>query len=317
MLLLSKTQGTGKDSVLLPVRTGAVGADNWSVVQLQDLQSAYNGHWAESQVVLVIELPDGQQRSVVEIMKGHIASVAGDRTVNPKYVTPYRVPDRISWIATTNHEDAVDLKDDDRRFAVLQTREERMSEALANELHSFYDAAASQRGLQLVGEWLRQRTISADFNPKRCPPPSLAKQAMQRNSISGAPAEQLLDRLTHQDAQGSLAHRTLLWHREVQEIIQAAQRDSRWRGKNGHVERAMKSAGWQRHGSSGADGRLQIRASRAVDGKRPGTSLTVWSRADDKQLNALSPRLVVHRLLAELREAGRVVLAQDLAKLLK
>jgi hypothetical protein len=316
MLLFSETQGTGKDSLLQPVRIGAVGVENWSVVQLQDLQSAYNGQWAESQVVLVIELPGGHRRDVIEIMKGHIASVAGDRTVNPKYVTPYRVPDRISWIATTNHPDAVDFTEDDRRFAVLQTRETSMAKALSDELHSFYDEPNNQRGLHLVGEWLRQRTISANFDPKRCPLPSLAKQTMQRNGLAGRPAEQLYERLTHDDAQGSLAHRTLIWHREVQQIIQGAHIDSRWKDRKGQTELAMRLAGWQWHARSGADGRMQIRASRGEDGKRPATTIKIWSRADDQTTNSLSARDAAKHLLTEL-QSDQSYLVEDLKKLLE
>jgi hypothetical protein len=314
LVLLSVTQGVGKDTALLPLREG-VGPANWKAAQLTDLLGTNNAHVSECQVLYLMELPGGRQRDAIELLKARIASVAGERIVNPKYVAPYTVQDRTSHISTTNHFDALDLTGDDRRTAVLRTQEKRLPPDLARRVYALFDIHGTKRGLHLVAEYLRQRQISALFDPKRCPAPSEAKEEMRTISLEGTPAGVLFERLTVEDVPESMADRTVLWHREVQAAMEAGKGHARYAGRRGQLQLAMELAGWRRHPRAPEDGRLRLVAPR-VDGVQRQVAVSVWIRAADADMRALEGRQVVDRLHLELREHGRHGDAAELGKLL-
>lgn len=219
-VLYSAMQGVGKDTVLKVLRYGVLGAANMVSVTPARLQnSQFNEEWASSQAVLMTELPSFHKRDLYDILKDNVASGAGSVAVNPKGLAPYFVPNAHCWLFTTNKADALSLETHDRRFVILQAREERMPGYLADRLAAYFDfrddeQVGSRRGYFIAGEYLRTRKISAGFNPYNCALETDAKKAMSIETMSVG-ARLLLERLT----QGDWRERRAIRLTEIRELL--------------------------------------------------------------------------------------------------
>jgi hypothetical protein len=186
-VLFSITQGVGKDTVLRVLRYGVTGEDNVASIPPHRVEGEFNADWAPKQVVLVDELPSYQKRDLYDRLKALVASGAGSISVNPKGLARYEMPNLQCWCFTTNKSDALALETTDRRFVILQAREERMSEDIRTRFNAWGDwndatRSGSRRGYHLAGEWLRQRSISASFSPFECNVSTEAKEQMRKEA---------------------------------------------------------------------------------------------------------------------------------------
>lgn len=92
--------------------------------------------------------------------------------VEPKGATSYFAPNFASYLMTTNHQDAVPMSDNDRRYCVIFTRHRRQDD-LFRQHGSREQAAAyferlfndSQRRIDAIGRFLLDWKMSAEFNP--------------------------------------------------------------------------------------------------------------------------------------------------------
>ena len=92
--------------------------------------------------------------------------------VEPKGATRYHAPNFASYLMTTNHQDAVPMSDNDRRYCVIFTRHRRQEDLFVQ--HGGRDQAAdyfsrlfgeSERRIDAIGRFLLDRKLSADFDP--------------------------------------------------------------------------------------------------------------------------------------------------------
>lgn len=92
--------------------------------------------------------------------------------VEPKGATRYHAPNFASYLMTTNHMDAVPMSDNDRRYCVIFTRQRSQQDLF--DQHGGADGAAdyfdklfseSERRADAIGRYLKDRQLSADFNP--------------------------------------------------------------------------------------------------------------------------------------------------------
>ncbi len=92
--------------------------------------------------------------------------------VEPKGATRYHAPNFASYLMTTNHQDAVPMSDNDRRYCVIFTRHRRQEDLFTQ--HGGRDQAAdyfsrlfgeSERRIDAIGRFLLDRKLSADFDP--------------------------------------------------------------------------------------------------------------------------------------------------------
>lgn len=195
-VLFSVTQGVGKDTVLRVLRYGVTGEDNVASIPPHRVEGEFNADWAPKQVVLVDELPSFQKRDLYDRLKALVASGAGSISVNPKGLARYEMPNLQCWCFTTNKPDALALETTDRRFIILQAREERMPEDIRARFNAWGDwddatRSGSRRGYQMAGEWLRQRVISASFSPYECTVTTDAKEQMRKEAR--APLQEYLE----------------------------------------------------------------------------------------------------------------------------
>ena len=179
LVLLGK-QGTGKDTLLRPF-WAAVGEHNHAVVPGLQVGGDFN-EYMRKPWLLISEMPSFRKRSSYEEIKAVLTTPPDTLRINIKNVSAFFVPNITNVIVTTNHEDAIALADDDRRFDVVET-------ALAGDtayfdrLYAWMDAG----GDEAVAGYLLKRDCAA-FNPKKAPPMSKAKAAMTREAEPAAMA---------------------------------------------------------------------------------------------------------------------------------
>jgi hypothetical protein len=130
-------------------------------------------------------MPPARRRDVYEDIKGLLTTPPDHFRINRKGIEEYLIPNVVNVIITTNHEGAIALAEDDRRFDVITTRPAASGgpEDVASyytALHSWYQAG----GKEAVTGFLLGRDVSL-YRPQSRPPVTPAKAAMARE---GAPA---------------------------------------------------------------------------------------------------------------------------------
>jgi hypothetical protein len=162
-LILGGEPGIGKDTILEPL-VEAVGRWNVAEISPRQILSDFNP-WLESVILRVNEAADLEESRyrVSEAMKTVIAAPPLALSVNQKNVAARLIPNVTGVIYTTNHRDAVYLKNDDRRHLVCWSHVTRTRE------HDEICAAVwawllMDDGIEKVAMFLRNYDISA-FKP--------------------------------------------------------------------------------------------------------------------------------------------------------
>jgi hypothetical protein len=178
-LVLLGGQGTGKDTALLPF-FAAVGQHNVATVPGVAIGGSFNGYLRKPWL-LITEMPPANKRSCYEEIKGWLTTPPAEVQINLKGIEPFSLPNVVNVVVTTNHEGAIALTEDDRRFVVVSTVAADQGEGSAyfSRLHGWLATG----GLEAAAGWLLRRDVSA-FNPKVVPPSTVAKTDMMRE---GAP----------------------------------------------------------------------------------------------------------------------------------
>ena len=187
----------------------AIGLHNVAPIDTAALSSQFN-YYLRYQIVYVQEGKMGGHRDLYNYLKPFVSAQATRLAVNEKNLQQYFVPNMQNWVVTSNHDNALTLEDDDRRFWIHRAAvEEVPSDEFFSELHGWYDTG----GIEKVAGWLLQRDLSA-FNPMARPPLTAAKKAMLELS-QPAPVRWLCEQFTEG---GSLAHRQVVTIRELKPL---------------------------------------------------------------------------------------------------
>lgn len=113
---------TGKSLVGYTLRR--IYGTNWTKVTERELHANFN-EWAEcKQFALGEEITGGDKRGVADALKDLITQE--ELRINPKHIKQYTVPDCINWLFTSNHCDAFFLEDADKRFFVIEIKNQPM-----------------------------------------------------------------------------------------------------------------------------------------------------------------------------------------------
>lgn len=168
-LVLSGSQGIGKDTILEPVKA-AVGAWNWAEVSPIEILGRFNS-FRKSVVIRISEardMGDIDRYGFYEHLKIYTAAPPDTLRVDEKNRQEYMVPNVCGVILTTNHlQSGIFLPPDDRRHYVVQSHlvKEDFSADYWRELWGWYDNG----GRANVAAYLRILDLS-DFDPKMPPP---------------------------------------------------------------------------------------------------------------------------------------------------
>lgn len=244
--VLKGPQGMGKDT-LFKVLAEGVGFHNFEEVRPDKLGEKFTSFY-ERRVVLVTEMSNSDRHNVYERIKAAITgSAAGYLWVERKGIDPYPTLDRVAWVILTNHDDAISMAVDDRRFYVAETAVgDPPGREYFDDLYAWLEGSGGE-GYRKAVAWLLQRDASA-ITPNRPPAATEAKIEMTWNNLPVFAkwfAEQLADGST------TWGRRSVLSIGEVQN----------WMDANSHlaphkvaqhyhprmVREALKAAGWSEY----------------------------------------------------------------------
>ena len=180
------TQGDGK-TTLLKMLSAAMGRRNVKHVSPEALDSAFNGYASGAAVVALEEVRViGKSRHpIMEKLKPLLTNDVVE--VVSKGMDGRQVPNTTNYIALTNHEDALVLDENDRRWGVFRTKFKDRSELTATLNEEYWDKlhSAIENGAGQIRSWLLAMDLDG-FNPHNAPAVTEAKMGMIRASRSSA-----------------------------------------------------------------------------------------------------------------------------------
>ncbi|QDP53488.1 MAG: putative primase [Prokaryotic dsDNA virus sp.] len=171
-MVIKGKQGTGK-SFIGQVLERIFGPHNTGRPMNASIQSQFNG-WARNVKLVVIE--ELMVRGRVDLMN-HLKPMITDPLIeiNEKYQPAQKITNNCVIVAFTNHDDALPVEDDDRRYMII------ISDAFPKG-PKYYDRlftwAEKEGGDAIVWDWLLKRDIGK-FNGKGRAPTSASKDEMR------------------------------------------------------------------------------------------------------------------------------------------
>jgi hypothetical protein len=200
-LVLIGAQGTGKDTILQPVRE-AVGPWNFAEVSPQQLLGRFNG-FVKSVILRISEahdLGDVNRYAFYEHLKTYTASPPDTMRTDEKHLREYSVLNVVGVVLTTNYKTGgIYLPADDRRHYVAYTAltKEDFEPDYFPALWGWY----RNGGIAHVAAYLRELDLS-EYDPKAPPPKTAAWWDIVDSSRAPEDAElaDVLDRMGNPDA---------------------------------------------------------------------------------------------------------------------
>jgi len=111
--------------------------------------------------------------------------------VEPKGATRYHAPNFASYLMTTNHQDAVPMSDNDRRYCVIFTRHREQEDLFLQhggkeKTGVYFDRLFSEtnRRVDAIGRFLLDRVLSPEFNPHGRAPITTGLSEMKKANVS-------------------------------------------------------------------------------------------------------------------------------------
>jgi hypothetical protein len=173
LVLGGEQQGTGKDTLLEPVRP-AVGPWNFKDISPDKFLGRFNG-FAKAVVLRVNEARDrgeSDRFKFYDHSKPYTAAPPATLHVDEKHLREYWVPNCLGFIITTNHRDSVFLLAEDRRHFVAWSNQ-RMKDYPEGYWERLWGWYEREGGYGHVAAYLAGLDLSA-FDPKAPPPKTAA-----------------------------------------------------------------------------------------------------------------------------------------------
>ncbi len=171
VLIVSKAQGVGK-SMLGDVVGLLAGESNRAATTASILNSGFDGLTTGKLVVQVDEVRELGNWKLAELLKSKITEER--LPVNIKYGPQTIVRNFTRWLMFSNHLDALSLTEGERRYFVVECKQQPRDGAYYGRLA---DELMTPAGIEGVRRWLSVRDLSR-FKPKASPPLTEAKSAM-------------------------------------------------------------------------------------------------------------------------------------------
>jgi hypothetical protein len=173
LVLGSKEQGIGKDTILEPVKR-AIGSWNFEEVSPQAMVGRFNGYLKN--VILRVnearDLGESDRFKFYDHLKAYTAAPPDVLRVDEKNLKEHSVPNCVGIVITTNHKaDGIYLPAEDRRRLVAwsELRQNDFESGYWNKVWSWYDNGGDSH----VAAYLAQLDL-AGFDPKAPPPKTAA-----------------------------------------------------------------------------------------------------------------------------------------------
>ena len=141
--------------------------------------------WAANKLFIGIEeirVPSESKYAVMDKLKPFISN--SEVNIEQKGQDDRVVPNFASYMLLTNHDDALPLDDDDRRYCVIETQPR--TKADIPEQH-YFDAlfGVLDHHIEAVAHYFASRPVDPKFNPDGRAPETSGKQRMMQESKSG------------------------------------------------------------------------------------------------------------------------------------
>ena len=161
--------GSGK-SLLCWAMKKILGVQNTTDVETHELKGNFN-EWLEAKLLIVCEevLALGRTEIMNRLKPLITQPLVG---INVKHLRAYTIENRANFIMLSNHDDALKLEDDDRRFFVINSKKPPSDKAYFKALWEWID-----KNVDIVLWWLLQRDLRG-FNPHGHAPMTEGKKTM-------------------------------------------------------------------------------------------------------------------------------------------
>lgn len=205
-IVLQGVQGDGK-SLLAEMMQHVMGYDNVRIMNVQSLESQFTG-WATGQCMTFIEelkLDNMRKYEVLNNLKPYISNPVIEE--HKKGKDPRTVINTTNYFALTNFKDAIPIDENDRRYCIIFSRWQRVSD-LQNFMAKNKDYypklyEAMRENYAEIRTWLLSHKISDEFLTSKRAPHTKAKELM--TELSKSPMQVCLEEaLEHFDEQINL-----------------------------------------------------------------------------------------------------------------
>lgn len=182
--LLKGIEGDGKTAIGNMI-IAALGQENAHQIDMDSIRSSFNA-WAEGACFGIIEevrVGGQDRRMIMDKLKPLITNT--EISITRKGQNPFTALNTMNYLLLTNHEDALMLTDNDRRYGVFFTQFTDKSQlpSIAGHYEPLWDAIRTQP--EAIRGWLYSIDLS-DFDPNKAPDTTDAKRRMIVNSRSEA-----------------------------------------------------------------------------------------------------------------------------------
>lgn len=237
VLLFSLQQGTGKS--LLGMTIGRIYGDNFTIVSQEELAADFNAWAKNKQFALGEEITGSDSRRAADKLKHLITRETV--TINAKYQPTYVLPDRLNYLLTSNHPDALYLEQHDRRFFIHEIE----APPLAQKFYDAYDKWYRGDGPAHLFHYLLHEVDLKGFNPRAPAPLTGAKEDMVMLSRSDLDlfARQLRDDPESVLRIGMTVSKRELW--TIDELLVVADPDGQKRTTKIALSKALRRAGFR------------------------------------------------------------------------
>jgi hypothetical protein len=190
-VVLCGVEGNGK-SFLFDIMTGAIGRQYARVVQGHDLDSKFNSWLDRSLVAHIPDLRAGKRHDVAEVLKPIIT----DRicAVQAKGQDVRTIKQCCNLFITSNHDDAVLVTANDRRYAVIHTAQTAEADCIRDGLTGTYwrdlRMWVDRGGQEVINEYLWSREIETDMFGRA---PDTGGRAVAKASTMGSVEQEIME----------------------------------------------------------------------------------------------------------------------------
>lgn len=171
LLVWSRAHGAGKN-LFFETFGNIVGEQHYCLVTKDSLTGDFNS-WAKNRVFVIgDEVLSGSNRQDADKFKTLISGTK--LRINEKHQPEYEIENHIGFVFLSNHEDAIHLVEQDRRFFVVEISAGRKSDAFYQQFVKWRDTG----GCAALHHYLTNQVSLLGFNPTAPAPTTAAKQQM-------------------------------------------------------------------------------------------------------------------------------------------